>query len=49
MERDEFIKVVEAELPHIKYVIDCLHRDSLSSGALPDIYRNLKVAIEEVV
>ena len=41
-------EIVELELPHIKYVIDCLEKQGLCAGALPEIYGNLRMAIEEV-
>ena len=40
-------ETVKVELPHIKYIIDSLHNQGLSSGALPEIYGNLKRVLEQ--
>lgn len=39
-------EAIELELPHIKYVIDCLHAQNLSAGALQDIYLVLKMSLK---
>ena len=44
----EFIQLVKDELPHIQYVIKTLHSQGLSSGALSEIYGNLKNALNQL-
>jgi len=48
MKTVEFVNLVKVELPHIKYVINSLHSQGLSSGALPEIYNNLKHGVENI-
>lgn len=39
-------EAIEVELPHLKYAIDCLEADNLSSGALSEIYSVLKMSVQ---
>ena len=41
----ELEDLIKLELPHIKKVIDDLHSQGLSSGALPQIYNTLFGAV----